>query len=264
MGGEGERIMVDLQRPRVTLLDGFALDPGLDAVPVGELPHGVQRLVAHLGLAGRSPRTAVAGLLWPDVPERHAQGSLRSALWRLHRAVPGLVDAAGSTLSLGTHVQVDVQELAEWARQVLAQGPGAGPVEVPAGVLGGVLGGELLPGWYDDWVLLERERLRQLLVHTLEVAATRFAASGRYAEALQAAYAALRAEPLRESAHRVIVQVHLDEGNVAEALRAFDRCRVLLADELGVGPTDQMCRLVGGFRRRQPVAARSAGPVRAG
>ncbi len=157
-----------------------------------------------------------------------------------------------------------MQELGDWSRRVLGSRPGAPPVEVPTGVLGGVLAGELLPGWYDDWVLLERERLRQLLVHTLEVAATRYAASGRYTEAMQAAYAALRAEPLRESAHRVIVQVHLDEGNVAEALRAFDRCRALLADELGVRPTDQMCRLVGGLRRPLREPARSAGPVPTG
>ncbi|OMQ14104.1 SARP family transcriptional regulator, partial [Modestobacter sp. VKM Ac-2676] len=77
----------------VALLDGFALHrggPGPDTA-VGELPHGVQRVVARLGLAGRLARTAVAGQLWPDVPEEHALGSLRSALWRLHKVAPGLV-----------------------------------------------------------------------------------------------------------------------------------------------------------------------------
>src|SRR3712207_3434285 len=72
---------------RVVLLGGFAVElagaqPGstLDG-----LPRGVQRLVAYLGLAGRPARAAVADRLWPDVSEERALGSLRSALWRLHK-----------------------------------------------------------------------------------------------------------------------------------------------------------------------------------
>ena len=235
---------MEVPTTRVTLLDGFAVHAGNGGTSRridGDLPHGVQRLVAHLALVGRTARTAVAGQLWPEVSEEHACGSLRSAIWRLHRAAPDLlIEVSGRTLSLAPAVRVDVDELADWAR-------GVADVRLPlddALVPDAGIRGDLLPGWYDDWVLLERERLRQLRMHTLEVLAGRLAAAGRHGEALQAAYAAVRAEPLRESAHRTVVLVHLAEGNVAEAVRAHDLFETLLGEELGVGPTEQMTRLV--------------------
>ena len=79
---------------RVVLLGGFAVE--LEGAEPGstqdELPQGVRRLVAYLALSGRPVRAAVAGHLWPDVCEERALGSLRSALWRLHKVAPGLVE----------------------------------------------------------------------------------------------------------------------------------------------------------------------------
>jgi DNA-binding SARP family transcriptional activator len=236
--------------PRVTLLDGFRLhlsEEGEPSLP-DDLPRGVQRLVAYLSLAGRPPRAVIAGRLWPDVPEDHAHGSLRSALWRLHKVAPGLVEVCGGALALAEGVRVDVRELGEWARWVRDLQCCMDEVTIPDGGLCG----ELLPGWYDDWVLLERERLRQLRMHALELVAARLTAAGRHGDALQAAYAAVRAEPLRESAHRTVVRVHLAEGNVAEALRSYDRFRVLLAEELGVTPSRQMLELVEDLCRSRP------------
>ena len=236
--------------PRITLLDGFSLQPvrAVSRSLAADLPRGIQRLVAHLCLSARPQRTAIAGLLWPDVPEAHAQGSLRSALWRLQKVAPGLVETSAGTLSLAEGVRVDVRELHDWARQV--QDPRCGEQEVRLPDVG--LHGDLLPGWYDDWVLLERERLRQLRMHALEAVARRLAEAGRYGDALQAAYAAMRAEPLRESAHRIVIRLHLSEGNVCEALRAYEQFRVLLAEELGIQPSEQMARLAAGLGAAPP------------
>ncbi|WP_448608649.1 AfsR/SARP family transcriptional regulator [Geodermatophilus sp. URMC 60] len=227
---------------RVTLLDGFGLElPARgQRSTADDLPRGVQRLVAHLCLSHRPTRTVMAGHLWPDVPEGQAHGSLRSALWRLNKAAPGLVEASGSAVHLAADVRVDVRDLSDWAQRAIAPPRGAHDVAVPDAALLG----DLLPGWYDDWVLLERERLRQLRMQALEAVAARLALLGRHCEALQAAHAAVRAEPLRESAHRTLVSVHLAEGNVAEAVRAYELFRTLLQDELGVPPTEQMTRLV--------------------
>jgi DNA-binding SARP family transcriptional activator len=227
---------------RVTLLDGFRLEvPGRHQRSAGdELPRGVQRLVAHLCLSHRPTRTATAGQLWPDVPEDHAHGSLRSALWRLNKATPGLIEVSGSALRLAAGVRVDVWELDDWAQRAISPPGGADEVAVPDATLLG----DLLPGWYDDWVLLERERLRQLRMQALEAVAARLAFLGRHCEALEAAYAAVRADPLRESAHRTVVRVHLAQGNLAEALRAYEFFRAMVEDELGVPPTEQMTRLV--------------------
>jgi DNA-binding SARP family transcriptional activator len=202
---------MDRKSARVSLLDGFALEVRDSGRPVAveDLPRSVQRLVAHLGLSGRPGRAAIAGQLWPDVPEGHAQGSLRSVLWRLQKAVPGLVDVSNGTLRLADGVHVDVRELGDWARQVLdSEGDIAGVVVTPPTALYG----ELLPGWYDDWVLLERERVRQLRMHALERLAEKLSSAGRFGEAVQAASIAVLAEPLRESAHRVLIRVHLAEA----------------------------------------------------
>ncbi|MGY1694404.1 BTAD domain-containing putative transcriptional regulator [Geodermatophilus sp. SYSU D00814] len=236
--------------PRVTLLDGFSVAAG-DPPAAGELPPAVQRLVALLCLTGRPARAAVSGRLWPDVDEDRARASLRSALWRLRRCAPGLVDHSDGALRVADGVRVDVRELQEWAGQVRDPRVPAGRLTLPRPALLG----DLLPGWYDDWVLPERDRLTQLRLHALETLAGRLRTVGRYADALQAAHLAVRAEPLRESAHRTVVQVHLAEGNLAEALRAHDAFRDLLREELGVPPTGQMTRLVQGLGRPRRAAS---------
>jgi DNA-binding SARP family transcriptional activator len=240
-------------RTRVTLLDGFGLELPGQALrsAADDLPHAVQRLLAHLCLSTKATRTATAGSLWPDVPEDHAHGSLRSALWRLNRAAPGLVESSGTYLRLATDVRVDVWDLSDWARRVGEQAGGPRDVALPDTALLG----DLLPGWYDDWVLLERERLRQLRLQALEAVAVRLTSLGRHGEALQAAHAAVRAEPLRESAHRLVVGIHLAEGNVVEAVRAYEVFRTLLADELDVLPSELMTRLLEHVPRVRPALA---------
>ncbi len=254
--------------PHVTLLDGFGLDlSGHGRRPASDgLPAAVQRLVAHLCLSQRPGRAATAGRLWPDVPEDHAHGSLRSALWRLNKAAPGLVEASGSALRLAPGVRIDVRDLTEWAWRAVAPpgGPGDPALADPA-LPDTALLGDLLPGWYDDWVLLERERLRQLRMHALEAVAARLASLGRHGEALQAAYAAVRAEPLREAPHRLVVRIHLAEGNVADAVRAYEFFRALLGSELGVAPSQHMTRLVQHvpcLRRALPACGTTAGESR--
>jgi DNA-binding SARP family transcriptional activator len=227
---------------RIALLDGFTIHVGDRDVgaTVDDLPHGAQRLIAHLSLCGRPARGAIAGRLWPDVPESHAHGSLRSALWRVQKAVPGLFEVSGGAIALAEHVRVDVREMTDWAEQALDPQVRVDRLVTPKVALRG----ELLPGWYDDWVLLERERLRQLRMHAFEALADKLACVGRYGEAVQVAYAAVRDEPLRESAHRAVVRAHLAEGNVAEAMRAYRAFRDMLADELSVAPTVLMEDLI--------------------
>lgn len=226
------------QLTRVTLLDGFSLR-WEDATPP-ELPRVVQCLVARLSLARCPDRDVIAGQLWPDVPESRAHGSLRSALCRLRQMTPGTVEVSGGSLVLAAGVRVDVRELEAWAAQVLDPSVGCDDLAVR----GEVLRGELLPGWHEDWVVLERERLRQLRMHALEVLADKLVAAGRLGEAFEAAGAAVQEEPLRESAHRALVRVHLAQGDLAGAHRAYRSFRDLLADAFGVAPSLSMTRLL--------------------
>jgi DNA-binding SARP family transcriptional activator len=93
-------------------------------------------------------------------------------------------------------------------------------------------------------VLVERERFHQLRLHALEAVCDRLITAGRYGEAIDAGLAAVAAEPLRESAHRVLIKAHLAEGNHGEADRQYQLCRHILRDELGVEPSNALRRLV--------------------
>jgi DNA-binding SARP family transcriptional activator len=225
----------------LALLDAFELR--LAGEPVS-LPPSAQRLLALLALHERPLRRLhVAGTLWLDTPEERASANLRSSLWRLNRPGPRLVEATSLQLRLAPEVRVDVRETAALAHRLLAASEtpeGESEVELdPAR-----LTGELLPDWYDDWVLIERERLRQLSLHALEALGERLLAAARLGEALEAALAAIAMEPLRESAHRLLIRIHLAEGNAAEAIRQFDFCRRLFRDQLGLSPSPQLEELV--------------------
>ena len=122
------------------------------------------------------------------------------------------------------------------------------------------LSGDLLPDWYDDWLEDEREGLRQTRLYALEALARGLSASGHCADAIQAALAAIRLEPLRETAHRTLIEIHLAEGNWSEACRQFWRCRRLLREELGVEPSESMRLLL---EKTAPPAKPPRFPVRA-
>jgi DNA-binding SARP family transcriptional activator len=103
---------------------------------------------------------------------------------------------------------------------------------------------DLLADWYDEWVLVERERFRQLRLHALERACQLLLEDGRYPMAIMAGLAAVAAEPLRESAHRLVVQAHIGEGNPYEAYRQYRAYAELLDAELGLKPSGAMRTLV--------------------
>ena len=86
-------------------------------------------------------------------------------------------------------------------------------------------------------------------MHALDTLAEGLTAAGRYADATSAALAAVKAEPLRETAHAVLIRVYLAEGNRSEALSAFENYRNLLYEQLGVRPTALIQSLVQDLHR---------------
>lgn len=222
--------------PRLRLLGQFRLE--LDTGTV-ELGRNGRRLLAYLGLRGWASRTVLAGTLWPEVTEGHARGSLRTTLWKLPPGEPPLIGCRGDALHVAPALRVDVHAFLRTAlRVVQGDDPRVGPsLEL-------LTGEDLLPGWDEDWVLLERERLRQLRLHALDTLAEALIRQGRPALAMEAAWASVRAEPLRESAHRAVVSAHLAEGNVAEAVRHYEAFCRLLDEELGVEPSPRFARML--------------------
>jgi DNA-binding SARP family transcriptional activator len=223
------------------VLKGFELRVGPLAVAV---PGSARRLAAFLALQDRPiHRLFVAGTLWPNTGEERSSGNLRTALWRLAKPGVRVVSADASHLWLTAGVVVDFKEC--WARARRIVGNPGDWLDDDIGAMADA--GDLLPDFYDDWILLERERFRQMRMHALEVLSVQLTAEHRYADAVETGLAAVAAEPLRESAHRAVVSAHLHEGNKGEAVRQYRAFRGLLLKELGLEPSPAMQQLVAGL-----------------
>jgi DNA-binding SARP family transcriptional activator len=218
---------------------------GFDLRWLGErvvLPPSAERVVAYVALHhGPAKRPNVAGALWLDVPEERALANLRSALWRLRRPGIAILETRGEHISLSPHVAVDFRELILTARGWI---DGATSVD-DAQIDWLAASTDLLGDWYDEWVLAERERFRQLRLQALERLSFDLAAAGRFGRAAETALAAVASEPLRDSAHRALISVHLMQGNRGEAIRQYCIYRRLMRDELDAEPSRQMDDLIG-------------------
>jgi DNA-binding SARP family transcriptional activator len=222
--------------PAITLrlLKGFALSVGQSRLPISS---SAQRLVAFLALQHRPrTRTYVAGTLWPDATMSRANANLRSSLWRATRTGHKVIDASAQELAIRRNIKVDIHDAVQRAHRLLDFSQACDDILTVQTL--GDLSADLLPDWSEsDWVLLEQEQYHQLRLHALEAMSERLTATGRHGEAVAAALAAVRAEPLRESAHQVLVKAHLAAGNRGAALRQYERCRSVLLDELGLEPS---------------------------
>jgi DNA-binding SARP family transcriptional activator len=228
-------------RVRLRLISGFELRHGDELVVV---PPSSQRLVVFVALRERSVRRRyVSGALWLEASEERASANLRCALWRT--PAPGgcpLLQASSTHIWLNPEVEVDFRVSMARALSVLKDGEAGASSE---GLHRELLDDDLLPDWDEDWVLTERERFRQLRLHALERISQNLIDAGRYDAALQTALEAVAAEPLRESGHRLLVRVHVAEGNISEAFRVYWTYARMLAKELGVAPSAAMTDLIG-------------------
>ncbi|WP_405907351.1 BTAD domain-containing putative transcriptional regulator [Streptomyces sp. NBC_00828] len=218
----------------VHLLNGFRLDIGQHEVV---LPAHAQRVMAFLALSRPSGmaqhRTALAEQLWCDGPRPRAQASLRTAIWRIRQADDRLVHADRGHVYLGTLVEVDVERSLDQAGRLLSEDGDLAPDDTATTGLVA----DLLPGWEEEWLIVERERIRQVRIHALVALSHRLRRLGRFVPALNAAYTAITAEPLQESARAALVEVHLAEGNVVEARRQVDQYTRLLWNEMQLAPS---------------------------
>jgi DNA-binding SARP family transcriptional activator len=226
----------------IELLGGFRfVQDGHQETSVSE---GSQRLLAVLALSlAPLTRLGVAGALWPESSEDRAYSSLRSALARMHPEHREAMSIGQRNLGIAEGVAVDVREKQDLAAQLLAPDVPSSDCDLSASTAA-AFSLELLPGWYDDWVLVAGEKWRQLRLHALEAMAERLSEQRRFGEALVCILAAITAEPLRESAYALLIRLHLAEGNQSEALKAFERYRLVLHHELALPPTRRLIDLV--------------------
>jgi DNA-binding SARP family transcriptional activator len=208
--------------------DGMALE-SLDRRSAG--------LLAVLALDGPTPRSRLAGLLWPDSPEDAARANLRQRLKRLRTALGDELVIPDDILRLRPDVLVDAVQLESLAFTG----------EYSAALK---LEGELLAGFdFDDspeleeWLIATRERLGTARREALAAEASRLEEAGDLSAALRFALQLLELDPLSEEAHRQVMRLHALRGDRANALRAFERCRNVLHEELGLKPLPETLEL---------------------
>ena len=220
------------RRTRVQVMGGFGVF--CDGHPI-DLPDSARRLIACLALCeGPRERALVAATLWPEKTDARAAANLRSSLWKLQ--MPNgtdLVSSHRSCLELEPSIDVDARLLQRDGWQLVhGELPAASVIALDRSAFAT----ELLPGWYDEWVIAERERLTQLQLHFMEALAYALVAAGQVAEALDIAVRLVGADPLREGSQRALLWIFCSEGSLGQARRQLDRYRSDLHREFGLEP----------------------------
>jgi DNA-binding SARP family transcriptional activator len=221
------------------LLGCFALF--VDQMPI-EVAGREQRLLALLALRGPQTRAVLAGTLWPDSTDDRARASLRSSLMRLRRASEGLLDIVRSRVALGERIVTDVQRLTTYLDRVELRDPIV--FEDSQLALRTLRAQHLLPGWYDDWLLDDREDLHHRQIRALEALARHTLEHGRPDLAVIFAEAAAMREPLLESIQAVMIRAHLMCGNPTAAIGEYRKYDRRLGRELGIRPSPALTTLV--------------------
>ena len=204
----------------------------------------LQELLVQLWLRRGAPaaRGELAYRLWPDSTDGQARTNLRHLLHDLRVGVPDAdrhLDVTAQTLQwrLDAPAWVDLIAVEEaWARAAVATEEATERAALADAAA--AYGGDLLPGSYVDWVLGERDRLRQRAVESLYRLSELHERAGDRAAAVGAVEALLRHDPLHELAYQRLMRLHAASGDRARALRAFHACATRLEEELGVPPGD--------------------------
>ncbi|WP_239679387.1 ATP-binding protein [Natronosporangium hydrolyticum] len=195
-------------------------------------------------------RDQLADTVWPDgLPDTWAS-ALRSVVSRVRGfvadgdapAAPTVVSQAGRyVLRLPPDASVDVESAEASIGEASRAYANGNFIEARRLGIAAVtcLRRSFLPDHEGEWVNSVRQHLDELLVGALETTSRAAASLGEDREALRYADEAVARAPLRESAHRCRMAAHVTAGNRAEALRAYDRLRRMLAEELGVDPAPE-------------------------
>jgi DNA-binding SARP family transcriptional activator len=204
-------------------------------------------LLAYLAIhCGREhAHEAIIEQFWPDCDPSRGRSNLSSALWRLRRALGpcghALIDTSthgGTGLSDAVPMWLDVAAFERDVGTAVAGYRGSSDDTMLASLEQGLAlyHGELMPGWYDDWVLAERERLQGLYLGGLLQLMDRQAERGLLTAAIATGQQLLKVEPLHETAHRRLIDLYMATGQPAAADRQYQNCFRLLLEELGVAP----------------------------
>src|SRR5262245_987008 len=249
----------------LVLLGGFQASAAGEEI---DLPGRKERaLLAFLAIpAGESrSRDKLAGLLWSDRGDSQARESLKQAVFKLRKSLecvqppPLLANREFVTLERAV-VTVDVAEF----EQLIGEGRMECLARAMTLYRGDLLDGlDLRDAAFDEWLLMERQRLRDLACDALAKLVDWHMSAGAHDQAAAASRRLLAIDPLREVAHRALMQIYAVQGQTALALKQYQLCRDVLQNELGVRPEAETDRLHESIQEKRATARRTAGQPRA-
>jgi DNA-binding SARP family transcriptional activator len=218
-----------------------------------KMTHSIQRLLVYLILFRdrTHQREVLAEILWGDKDQARSRDSLNTALWHLRKTIEScginrdayLLSDHPDEIGFNTSgpLWLDVKEFQDDTNQVTQTQP-SDALEAQLSKLEHAIGlyrGDLLEGFYDDWVLREREFLRNRYLSTLICLMGAYQKHSEYEKSLSCGQKILDLDPLREEIHRSMIQLYIETGQRALAVRQFELCRVTLARELRIEPMEE-------------------------
>jgi TolB-like protein/DNA-binding SARP family transcriptional activator len=218
-------------------------------------------LLAFLAIpAGEArSRDKLAGLLWSDRGDSQARESLKQAVFKLRKSLdcvhPSPLRADRDCVSLErAAVAVDVAEF----EQLIGEGTMESLTRAAALYRGDFLDGlDVRDAAFDEWLLMERQRLRDLAREALARLVDWHMSRGAHDQAAAATRRLLAIDPLREAAHRALMQIYAAQGQTALALKQYQLCRDVLQNELGVMPEAETERLYRSIREKRVTTIRT-------
>ncbi len=203
----------------------------------------MRSLLAYLALHHQAPqaRSHLAFLLWPDSTDAQSLGNLRTLVHRLRHILPN----ADNLLCVERQALQWRPSIPWWLdviafEQAVAQAENAVTLHEERFALekAAVLyQGDLLVSCYDEWILPERDRLRQVFLTVLERLVNVLEQEHDYQAAIRVAQRLLRYDPLREEIYCHLIYLYGMNGERTSALRVYHTCTTVLAQELGIDPS---------------------------
>ncbi len=234
----------------IRLLGGFEL--GRDGRVLDPLPlRAARSLFAYLVLNRERAHTRdlLAGTFWPDFDDSRARRRLSQALWQVQTSIG---EEDGERYLIGTPDTVRFNPDASFWLDVdafedaLTQEEAAGSRQEEGAHLARAVElyrGDLLAGFYDDWLFPEQDRLRSRFLGALERLVDIAMAKGDHEAAFVTARRLAQEDEFDEEAHRRVMRIAVLLGRHNDAIRQFEECRRILAEELGSTPSPETVEL---------------------